>query len=117
MLTKQRRWTLLARPMKGEHSLWRREGDAGVWLADCSGRNPEYTDDGPLRLVGELRLGRGGSMGVVANVCVQDVMGRQQGYTMLHPLVAIWLIEHEGFKAVIKNDELRVTAKLIGMAT
>jgi hypothetical protein len=117
--TETKRWEFLAQPKRGEHSLWRKAGDPKgvVYLADCSGNNPSNTEDGPLCLVGDLRLGRGGTVGIVANVAVQDAMAVQQGYTMLHPLVAIWLIENEGFKAVIKNDELRLMAKLIGLAT
>lgn len=116
--TKNKRWTLLAKPMRGEHSLWRLDGDPKgvVYVADCSGRNPDRTDDGPLRLVGNLMLRKGGSMAITADVKVIAEDTEPRGYTMLHPLVALWLIENEGFEVVIKDEDLRIVAKLLGFA-
>jgi hypothetical protein len=119
MLTKNKRWTLLAKPQKGEHSLWRRDGDPKgvVYIADCSGRNPDHAEDGPLRLVGNLRLHQGGSLGITAWVSVIAEDTSPRGHTMLHPAVALWLVENEGFRAVIGDGNLRIVAKLLGLAT
>lgn len=116
MITKTRRWTFLARPMRGEHSLWRLNDDpkGTVYVADASGNNPDTTEDGPLRLSGVLWIRRGGSAGLTADVRVLDAMGGTRGYTMLHALVALWLIENEGFKVDTHDAEsLRIMAKLL----
>lgn len=117
MITQTKRWTFLARPFRGEHSLWRKAGDPTgvVYLADYSGGNPDRTDDGPLRLTGDLMLRRSGTTAIAADVRVLDAMGVVRGYTTLHPVVAMWLIENEGFEVVIKDDELRIVAKLLGL--
>lgn len=115
---KNKRWTLLARPRKGEHSIWRLDGDPKgvVYVADCSGGNPDRTEDGPLRLVGDLKIHKGGTSGALITVRVVSEDTTPRGFTMLHPSVALWLVEHEGFKVVIADDDLRTVAKLVEAA-
>lgn len=119
MTTKPKRWTLLAKPQKGEHALWRREDDPKgvVYISDSSGGDPDSTEDGPLRLVGDLRLHQGGSLGITAWVEVVAEDGSPRGHTMLHAAVTLWLVEHEGFRAVIRDGNLRIVEALLRAAT
>lgn len=108
------KWTFLARPVKGEHSLWTREGDDRVFIADCSGRTPDQTDDGPLALDTRLILCKGHSKVFSAYVAVTKE-DDSRGHTALGPEVAQWLVVNRGF--TVKLDrELAKTETLLRAA-
>lgn len=97
------KWTLLARLVRDEHSLWSREGDDRVFIADCSGSTPEHTDDGPLALETELTLTKGYSRAITACVGVVREDGTKM-HTMLHPKVAEWLVVNRGFTVKLGRE-------------
>ena len=50
METNQQAWTLLGRPSGRNHHRYFQAADGRVSVADNSGRDPDFTDDGPLYL-------------------------------------------------------------------
>ena len=107
-------WTFIAQPRRGEHSLWKRADQPDlIYVADCSGSNPSKTEDGPTYLDGPLTLRRGWNSAVVADVTIKRPDGSHAGYTSLHQDVALWLVEHHGFRVTIGSNELVNTAKLL----
>ena len=123
-MLKQGKWQLVGRPVRGGQRFFRwtrNDGTEGVrvglYVADDSGRNPDHTDEGPLRIAERVvRLGQLEARGLIYGF-VKVVAERtgKEGRVGLNALEAQYLAKDHGFQ-VLYPQPLAVLRDLFAMA-